>query len=194
MEYAEVPAPAALSPFVEGFWFLRAEPKARYEKILPGPSAHLILNLSEPYRLIRPREATGMDREPAEVAVGFYAGVQSSYLISENPERLHNVGVRLAPFALAAFTSQLPSEFQGNVVDAQYVFPGFADLRSQLLDAEPEQAFDALESFLRGAFDPRIPRPIPGPWKPWKPLLGRTWRSEFWPAGWASAPRPWNGS
>ena len=150
MEYAEIPAPAALRPFVEGFWFLRAEPKARYEKILPGPSAHLILNLSEPYRLIRPREATGMDRASAEVAAGFYAGVQSSYLISENPERLHNVGVRLAPFALAAFTSQLPSEFQGNVVDAQYVFPGFADLRSQLLDAEPEQAFDALESFLLG--------------------------------------------
>lgn len=123
---------------------------ARYEKILPGPSAHLILNLSEPYRLIRPREASGTDREAdaAEVAVGFYVGVQSSYLISANPEHLHNIGVRLAPFAIAAFTTQLPSEFQGRVVDAEQLFPGFKDLRNHLLDAEPERAFEALESFL----------------------------------------------
>ncbi|WP_235564621.1 DUF6597 domain-containing transcriptional factor [Arthrobacter sp. Soil762] len=54
MLYEECPAPARLQPYVSRFWFVRGAPRAKYEKILPGPSAHLILNLSSPYRLIDP--------------------------------------------------------------------------------------------------------------------------------------------
>ena len=54
MFYEECPAPPGLQPFVTQLWFVRAQPQARYEKILPGPEAHLILNLSDPYRLITP--------------------------------------------------------------------------------------------------------------------------------------------
>ncbi len=153
MFYEESPAPPGLQPFVTRLWFVRAQPQARYEKILPGPESHLILNLSAPYRLIRPSGNAG-EPTATEVATGFYAGLQRSYVISENPDQLFNVGARLTPYGLAAFTSQPPSGFQNRVVDAESIFPGFTELRSHLTDAEPGQAFAALAGFLEQRIRP----------------------------------------
>ncbi|ASN18408.1 helix-turn-helix domain-containing protein [Arthrobacter sp. YN] len=158
MFYEECPAPPGLQPFVTQLWFVRAQPQARYEKILPGPSAHLILNLSDPYRLITPSEGgtapTLSEAGATEVSTGFYAGLQRSYVISENPDQLFNIGARLTPYGLAAFTNRPPSEFQNRVVDAESIFPGFSELRSQLINAEPEQAFTALATFLESQLRP----------------------------------------
>lgn len=162
MFYQECPPPPGLQPFITRLWLVRAEPQARYEKILPGPDAHLILNLSDPYRLISPPDSSGdlngsgeqgTSRE-TEVSTGFYAGLQRSYLISENPDQLFNVGARLTPYGLAAFTSQPPSGFQNRVVDAESLLPGFSDLRESLANAEPEQAFAALTTFLKHRLRP----------------------------------------
>ena len=155
MHFEECPAPAGLQPFVTGFWFIRAIPAARFEKILPGPSAHLVLNLSGPYRLIEPTPS----REPArEVAAGFYSGLQRTYLISENPSRIFNVGAVLAPFGAAAFTDVPPSSVTGQVLDAEAIFPGFGSLRGMLGQGPegptPARAFAALESFLTARLRP----------------------------------------
>ncbi|MCO4255217.1 hypothetical protein [Pseudarthrobacter cellobiosi] len=107
MHFKECPAPPGLWPFVTGFWFIRASPAARYEKILPGPSAHLVLNLSDPYRLIDP---AGSDGPAQEVAAGFYSGLQRTYLISENPAQIFNVG----SFLLAAVMSVVLAAFIGD--------------------------------------------------------------------------------
>ncbi|MCB5273034.1 hypothetical protein BJG92_00546 [Arthrobacter sp. SO5] len=161
MLYEECPAPPALQPFVAAFWLVRGEPAARYEKILPGPSSHLVLNLSEPYRVIEPfRRGPGPDGpgRPAatEMTAGFHAGLQRSFLISENPERIFNIGAVLAPFGLPAFTAEPPAALQGRVVDADLIFPGFSGLRAELRDPTPAQAFAALGAFLtdrlRGAY------------------------------------------
>ncbi|WP_017198246.1 helix-turn-helix domain-containing protein [Arthrobacter sp. M2012083] len=162
MFYQECPPPPGLQPFVSQFWLVRAEPQARYEKILPGPEAHLILNLSDPYRLISPPDGSGDVDGSGEqgtakgrkVSTGFYAGLQRSYLISENPDQLFNVGARLTPYGLAAFTSLPPSGFQNRVVDAESVLPGFSYLRESLANAEPEQAFAALTAFLQQRLRP----------------------------------------
>jgi AraC-like DNA-binding protein len=166
--YQECPPPPELQPFVTRLWLVRAEPQARYEKILPGPEAHLILNLSDPYRLISPPDRgdgplgagdlNGSGEQETsretEVSTGFYAGLQRSYLISENPDHLFNVGARLTPYGLAAFTSLPPSGFQNRVVDAESLLPGFSDLRESLANAEPEQAFAALTAFLKHRLRP----------------------------------------
>jgi len=156
--YEECPAPARLQPYVSHFWFVRGAPAAKYEKILPGPMAHLILNLSSPYRLIDPF-AVAPDKGAREVAVGFYSGVQSSYLISENPTHLFNIGAALQPYGIAALTDLPPSELQGKVHDTDGFLPGFTALRAGLIDAGPAAAFDALETFLTSRFsggaDPR---------------------------------------
>ncbi|MET3903910.1 helix-turn-helix domain-containing protein [Paenarthrobacter sp. 4246] len=158
MFYQECPAPPGLQPFVTQLWFVRAQPQARYEKILPGPSAHLVLNLSDPYRLITPPEGgtapTLSEAGATEVSTGFYAGLQRSYVISENPDQLFNIGARLTPYGLAAFTNRPPSEFQNRVMDAESIFPGFSELRSHLTTAEPEQAFKALATFLEAQLRP----------------------------------------
>ncbi|BCW56770.1 helix-turn-helix domain-containing protein [Arthrobacter sp. StoSoilB20] len=151
MFYQECPAPPGLQPFVSGLWFVRAQPQARYEKILPGPEAHLILNLSDPYRLISPPDGSGGQKSSkgTEVSTGFYAGLQRSFLISENPDQLFNIGARLTPYGLAAFTGLPPSDFQNRVVNAESLLPGFSELRPHLVAAEPEQAFTALATFLK---------------------------------------------
>lgn len=147
MLYKECPAPARLQPYVSHFWFVRGAPTARYEKILPGPLAHLILNLSAPYRLIDPF-ADVPDQGSTEVAVGFYSGIQRSYLVSENPPNLFNVGAALRAYGMAAFTDVPPLQLQDKVQDTDGFLPGFADLRAGLADAEPAFAFAALEGFL----------------------------------------------
>ncbi|UZX01449.1 helix-turn-helix transcriptional regulator [Arthrobacter sp. CDRTa11] len=158
MLYEEFPAPARLQPYVSHFWFVRGAPPARYEKILPGPLAHLILNLSSPYRLLDPF-AAAPGSGAMEVAVGFYSGVQRSYLISENPPQLFNIGAALRPYGIAALTDVPPSELQGKVQDTDVFLPGFASLRTGLMDSGPAPAFAALETFLTSRFgggaDPR---------------------------------------
>lgn len=147
MLYEECPAPARLRPYVSHLWFVRGAPAAKYEKILPGPLAHLVLNLSSPYRLIDPFAVTP-DTAATEVAAGFYSGIQRSYLISENPPQLFNIGAALQPYGIAALTGVPPSELQGKVTDTDGFLPGFTALRTQLVDAGPAAAFDVLESFL----------------------------------------------
>ncbi|UVJ39713.1 AraC family transcriptional regulator [Arthrobacter sp. CJ23] len=152
MHYEECPAPPGLQPFVTQFWFIRALPRARYEKILPGPAAHLILNLSTPYRLID--TGRGTEGHATVVSTGFYAGLQRSYLVSENPEQIFNIGARLTAYGLAAFTREPPSGLQDRVVDAEAVFPGFAALRERLNEPEPVEAFAALGGFLEQRLRP----------------------------------------
>jgi AraC-like DNA-binding protein len=145
--YEECPAPARLQPYVSHFWFVRGAPAAKYEKILPGPLAHLILNLSSPYRLIDPF-AVAPDSGAADVAVGFYSGIQRTYVISENPPQLFNIGAALQPYGIAALTDVPPSELQGKVQDTDGFLPGFTALRAGLINAGPAAAFAALETFL----------------------------------------------
>ena len=147
MLYEECPAPARLQPYVSHFWFVRGAPTAKYEKILPGPLAHLVLNLSSPYRRVDPF-AEAPDGGATEVAVGFYSGVQTSYLISENPPQLFNIGAALQPYGIAALTGVPPSELQGKVQDTDGFLPGFTALRTRLAAAGPAAAFDALDEFL----------------------------------------------
>lgn len=158
MPYEERPAPPGLQPFVTGFWFVQSRPKARYEKILPGPSAHLVLNLSDPYRLIDPDPPAAAARAGLEVATGFYSGLQRGFLISENPPMLFNIGAVFSPFGVAAFTEQRPATLNGNVTDADKILPGFSALKSELLrrpeGPTPEHAFAALESYLAARLRP----------------------------------------
>ena len=70
MIYEERTAPPELEGIVSRLWVLETTPLRRFEKILPQPSAHLIVNLSTPYRLFDRRgQATPVSR-PVEVHYG----------------------------------------------------------------------------------------------------------------------------
>ena len=112
--------PATLDGVVTALWFLEGEGARRFEKILPNPRAHLIVNLSEPYRqLQRGGTATGI-----ELAGPFVAGVQTEYLINENPAWLRMLVAEFTADGLAAVSAWPVGSIVDAVVDAEYVVPG----------------------------------------------------------------------
>lgn len=144
MIYEERPAPAGLEAFVSKTWFLRYPRIRRYEKILPLPFAHLILDLSDPYRLY--------EAETGWVVVdgAFVSGVQRGFLVIENPDLVVNAGVEFTPAGLGAFSRTPSSAVVGRVQDAENVLPGATDLcrAARATAADPAAVLDAIEAFL----------------------------------------------
>ena len=95
----------------------------RFERIVPIPAVHLIVNLGEPYRVV----ARG--RAPVDTVItgAFVSGVQLDYLLNENPPLIHHVGAELAPWALPAFGID-PVRVAERVVEAEELFPGVGEV------------------------------------------------------------------
>lgn len=122
MIYVERPAPAGLEDAVSRLWFLEAPRVRRYEKILPLPFVHVIVNLSEPYALYDRAGA------PTRVSDAFVSGIQHEYLIIESPPLIRHVGIELLPGGLGALTDAGGPAVAGRVQDARAVVPGVDDL------------------------------------------------------------------
>ncbi|SFS15342.1 AraC-type DNA-binding protein [Microbacterium sp. cf046] len=122
-----------------------------YEKILPQPSVHLIVNLSEPYRLFdRHGQAT-------VVSDAFVSGVQSEYLVIESPSTIHHVGAEILPARLPMITDADPAQLAGRVQDARAVWTGIDELVAAIRrSASPDDALGVLTAFLESR---RTPRP-----------------------------------
>ena len=140
MNYEERPAPAGLEGIVSRLWVLEATPLRRFEKILPQPSAHLIVNLSTPYRLFDRRGQATL------VSDAFVSGIQSEYLIIESPSTIHHVGAELMPARLPMITGAAPADLAGRVLDARAAWEGVEDLVTAVRDAP--SAGDALDRFI----------------------------------------------
>lgn len=117
MIYLERPAPAHLADTVTRFWFLETPPLRRYEKILPLPYTHMIVNLSHPYRLF--------DRSGAAttVADAFVSGLQSEYLVIESPPLIRHVGLELTPAGLHTMAPNAAAGSAGRVAPARELLP-----------------------------------------------------------------------
>ncbi|MFT4165042.1 MAG: helix-turn-helix domain-containing protein [Microlunatus sp.] len=142
--HVERPSTPGLQSVVQRFWYLRAPSPQRFERIVPIPSVHLIVNLADaPYRVLaRGRELVG-----DTFLRSFLAGVQMEYLLNENPPLIHHVGAALHPWALRAFDID-PDQAARRVQDAASLFPGIDTFSSPLDSAAPDSAIDALETFL----------------------------------------------
>lgn len=138
MIYEERAAPDELAELVTRAWFLETPPARRYEKILPMPFVHVIVNLSEPYRLF------GGDGFANAVADAFVSGLQSTYLVIESPPVIRHVGLELTPVALHAFSPGAARSTAGRVLDARDVLPGIDDLVGLLRSSgSASEALDA---------------------------------------------------
>ncbi|WP_193315302.1 AraC family transcriptional regulator [Nostocoides sp. F2B08] len=130
-------------------WFLETEPLGAYEKILPLPFAHLIVNLSDPYRLFR------SDGTATVVADAFVSGLQSDYLVIESPPQIRHVGLELAPAGLHALAPGAGVSAAGRVQDARALLTGIDEVVERLgavADvADPAPALDVLEALARTA-------------------------------------------
>lgn len=143
MIFEERGAPPEWTWLVTRLWFLEAPRIRRYEKILPLPYVHAIVNLSDPYRLIDPRGRS------SRVEYSFVSGIQPEYLIIESPELIRHVGVEFTPQGLRAFSPLPPTDVPGRVLSASEVFSDPAELDRLRQDPTPDAALAGLESFLR---------------------------------------------
>ncbi|HYJ51047.1 MAG TPA: AraC family transcriptional regulator [Microbacterium sp.] len=142
--YEERPAPPGLDGIVSRLWMLETTPLRRFEKILPLPSVHVIINLSTPYRLF--------DRQGAATLVSdaFVSGIQSEYLVIESPATIRHVGAELLPASLPMVTDAAPAAVAGRVQDARELWTGVDALVAGIHAApSPDAALSVFADFLR---------------------------------------------
>ena len=123
---------------------LETTPLRRFEKILPLPSVHVIVNLSAPYRLF--------DRQGAATLVSdaFVSGIQSEYLVIESPATIRHVAAELLPASLPMVTDAAPAAVAGRVQDARRLWTGVDGLVAGIRAApSPDAALSAFAHFLR---------------------------------------------
>lgn len=143
MIYEERPAPPGLESAISRLWYLEVPRERPYEKILPQPAMHLIVNLSEPYALF--------DRSGAATAVGdaFVSGIQSEYLVIASPEVIRQVVAEVRPGGLGAISTLPGTELAGRVRPASEVVADAATLVSDVRSAAtPGEALDRLSAAL----------------------------------------------
>ena len=145
MTYEERRAPAGLAGIVSRAWFIEAPRLQRFEKILPLPFAHVIVNLSTPYRLFSPSGGSVV------VSDAFVSGLQSEYLVIESPKLIRHVGLELTPGGLHALTPSAASASAGSagsagrVQDARALLDGIDLLVDRLRACStPSEAIDVM--------------------------------------------------
>ncbi len=142
------PVPPALAGAVRSIWSLRAIPARRFERILPQPAAHIIVNLSDPYRVVRRGE-----RITDDVVAGVFVSVlQREHIVSENPGEVWNCVAELSPYGAGAFVDRPMPELAGLVTTAE-VIPGSGRWRAALRAAR-EGAVETFADQLVAAFRP----------------------------------------
>ncbi len=135
--------PAELDGMVAALWYLETPRVRQYEKILPQPLAHFIVNVSAPYRLF------DRDGTATTVSDAFVSGMHTDYLVIEAPRLIRHVGASFTPTGLARRTGRAASVFTNRVVDARAVFSDVEPLVTGLRDAPtPADALDRLSAFL----------------------------------------------
>lgn len=143
--YEERAAPPGLAAAITRIWLLETVPARRLEKILPMPFAHVIVNLSDPYRTFDRRGAASI------VPRAFVSGLQSEYLVVESPTRIRHLGIEFAPTGLATFAPDLARATGGTVQDADALLDGITSFTARARAVgTAEEALTALDGFLRG--------------------------------------------
>ena len=169
--YVERVPNAALAPAVRRLWWLRMPSPQQYERIVPQPAIHLIVNLAaDPYRVLARGTQPVGDTFPG----AFISGVQVDYLLNENPGHLHHVGAELEPWAAGAFGIDA-TVIGARVVDALPLLPALAALRPEAAPLDPERALDRFEGALLAS--------IHAGWRPDRRVVGAVERLRAEPNG-----------
>lgn len=148
MEYvSRVPAPP-LDRFIDDIYHLTGVPAHARINVPPMPSAHLIINLSEPARLWAPNPSTA----PTSLGNGWFMGVWTRRFQFEHPQRVRQVGVHFKPWGLSPFVHLPVGELRDRWVPADAVWsPALLErIRDQANEAvSPPDVLQVVEAELR---------------------------------------------
>lgn len=154
LTYVERSPSAPLNAIADAIWYLRGPSPQRFETILPLPFTHLIVNLADPYTVVR----RGEERRDEIVRGPFISGIQSTFLVNENPADLEHVGVRLRASGLHALTTAVLND---RVVEAEPFLPGVIELGESFRGMSPDASLEAFEAWLVSRIRPEWqPNPL----------------------------------
>ncbi len=159
MEHLWRPALGPLATAVEGCWYQRGPAPSRVERILPMPSVHLVVNLSEQPYLVRTAETSW--RELGRV---FCSGLRDHLVLSASPELIANAGAVLRPDALPALGLD-PIRLAGTVADVAVDVPAASGDSGELVLDRIEAALAArlrasgIDPVVRGVVQELAARP-----------------------------------
>ncbi len=143
--------PPRLQAIARRVWYLQTTPLGRFEKILPLPFAHLIVNLSEPYRLY---DRSGV---ATRVADAFVSGLQAEFLVIESPPVIRHVGLEFTPAGLHALVPGAGAAAARRVQDARAVLTDVDELVERVRTATgPAEMMARMEGLL-GRVEPVDP-------------------------------------
>lgn len=146
MHFEERSAPPGLKRVVSRLWFLEMPRNQRFEKILPLPYVHVIINLSAPYAI------WSRAGHPTPVTSAFVSGLQAEYLLIESPPEIRHVGAELTPVGLHTLAPTAAAGSARRVQDALGILPGIADLVDILTpDTSATAALDAMTDYVERA-------------------------------------------
>jgi AraC-like DNA-binding protein len=147
VEYARrVPAPP-LDRFIDDIYCLSGVPRHRRLNVPPMPSAHLMINLSEPVRLYDCEEPTS----PVVLREGWFMGLWTRRFAIEHNPPARVVGVHFKPWGVAPFVDLPLTEMQNRAVPVDAVWGRSVDRLRDRLAAAPSAGdmLQVMESELR---------------------------------------------
>ena len=145
MQYVPVVPRPPLKALVDDLYYLEGAPPYPRLTLPPMPSAVLIVNLGEPFRI-----GAGGRSELEEYADGCVVSTATCHTQFEYPVPTRSVGVHFRPWGLAPFVPFAVSELRDRPVAVAEVWGPFAhELRERLLAADrPETMLAILEDAL----------------------------------------------
>lgn len=152
MDYiGRTPAPP-LDRFIDDIYCLTGVPRHRTLSVPPMPSAHLMINVGRPIRLLDPDPAV----PPAMFTDGWFMGVWTRRFVIEYPRAVRVAGVHFKPWGLSSFIDLPMSELRDRWLPIDAVWPGSSDrlLHQVAAATSTEETLRVLEDELRSRLAP----------------------------------------
>lgn len=149
MEYvSRLPSPL-LAALVDDFYYLAGVPPYPRLTIPPMPSALLVVNLGEPFRITHPGGTE-------DFVDGCVWGMLTSRVTFEYPSPTRSIGVHLKPWGLVPFTGVPATAMLDLPLPVEAVWGSFAKELAERLDGagSPRAMFDRLEQALLSRLEP----------------------------------------
>lgn len=166
MDYVRhLPRPP-LDALIDDFYYLSGPAPYARMKVPPMPSAHLMVNLGEPFTMHDAKPAV----PPAGCAESWCMGLWTRYYTVEWPARVRLVGVHFKPGGVYPFLQIPLAELRDQVVPLEAIWGRFAvELRERLHAAPTARgALVVLETLLRARL-----AEAPGGWNVVQHAIGR---------------------
>lgn len=151
LEYLEQIPSGALSPFIDKFWYCKAQDLSQTTLVLPFLHHELVFNFSETYQLSHRPSGPAFTKN----LTSWVSGVQTRPVVHSSAGKHEMMGVLFKPMGLKAFVPYSSKEFENEFVDGSQVFgTSFAELVDKLQhELTPNEKLTLVADYLKTQFE-----------------------------------------